>query len=604
MFVRSVKVTSSSGVKHEYIRIVASVREKGCKQQKVIANLGRRDTLEAILPQLNRFLTGRGDLSELVGQMGPMVGEEGPIRALDASTWGPVLVVRTLFERLGLWQILDTCDAHRPGPLRSGKDEDRDDWISRIFALVANRLTRPSTEHALAAWLETDYVCDRRGRRYVPCWKQRRRVKVDFTQLQRWYRSLDHLIAHKDRIEVALYHRLRDLFSLQPELVFYDLTSTYFEGRGPAGFAKHGHSRDGKPRHVQVVVGAVMVAGWPIAHHVWAGNTTDKSTVAEVLDDLSQRFEFRRVVFVGDRGMVSASNLAALKDPTKDRDFGFLLGMRRRRNPEVEALLGRVREDRWIDCPVGINAQEKDEPPRTRVQEVSSDRKGVRVFVIDSDERRAYEQARREQAMERARAALEKVQARVGAGQLKDPAKIGAAVERALRPHHGHRYYAWELTDGKLTFCEHPVHLRREKQSEGKYLIQTDQADLTAEQAVGAYKQLNDVERGFRSLKDPIAMRPIYHQTKHRVRAHIFVAALAFLVERLLARALADAGARLSVADAWVALQTVRHVTLQVGSDRRTAVTPGSGRARQVLKALKIRSTRPPAPPKADETTM
>ena len=108
---------------------------------------------------------------------------------------------------------------------------------------------------------------------------------------------------------MALYHRLRDLFSLKPELVLYDMTSTYFEGAGPHDFAKHGYSRDGKPQNVQVVVGVVMVAGWPIAHHVWAGNRIDHSTVQEVIRDLRQRFAFSRLVFVGDRGMVTDENI-------------------------------------------------------------------------------------------------------------------------------------------------------------------------------------------------------------------------------------------------------------------------------------------------------
>ena len=86
-----------------------------------------------------------------------------------------------------------------------------------------------------------------------------------------------------------MYERLRDLFDFEPELIFYDLTSTYFEGQGPEN-ANHGHSRDGKPRNVQVVVGVVMVAGWPITHHVWAGNTRDVKTVPEVLLDLANVF--------------------------------------------------------------------------------------------------------------------------------------------------------------------------------------------------------------------------------------------------------------------------------------------------------------------------
>ena len=482
------------------------------------------------------------------------------------------------------------------------EEDPNDDWPSRVSALLANRLTRPSSEHALANWLETDYVCDRHGRRYVPCWKRQNRVRVDLRQLQYWYRTLDHLYLNKSRIEVALYHRLRDLFHLQPDLVFYDLTSTYFAGHGPP-IAKHGYSRDGRPRNVQVVVGVVMVAGWPIAHHVWAGNTRDSATVQEVINDLTSRFNFRRAVFVGDRGMVTEKNVNALTNA--DGDWGFLIGMTRRQNPEAEVLIDRVQEDRWIECEAGINAQEKqsEDCPRTRVQEVSCDRAGVRVFVVDSDERRAYETRMREKSMERTRVGLVKVQTRVAKGRLKQPEKIGASVERVLQKNHGHRYYDWELKDGQLRIFEHPVNLPREKKYEGKYLIQTDQSDMKAEDAVAQYKELNEVERGFHALKDPIGMRPIWHRIERRVRSHIFVAALAFLLDRMLERALKDAKVALSTTAAWRALETIRHVRIGVNGEVKTGVTPGSDHARQVLCALKISETRPPTPPKGEETT-
>jgi transposase len=595
MFIRSIQVRSSSGTVHEYVRVVASVREKGRVKQKVVANLGRRDTLEAILPLLERFLRGDDQHEQLAKQL----AQEGPLEVLDASTWGPMLVVRHFFAELGLWQILD---AGRRWPKLLPDEDPDDDWPSRVLALIANRLTRPGSEHALGAWLESDYVCDRRGSRYVPCWKRQGRVEIDLAQLQSWYRTLDHLLLNKDKIEMGLYRRLRDLFDFQPELVFYDLTSTYFAGHGPASLAKHGYSRDGKPRNVQVVVGVVMVAGWPIAHHVWAGNTRDSKTVPEVVADLSKRFAFRRVVFVGDRGMVTEKNLGVLEKA--EGEWGFLVGMTRRQNPEAEALIDRVDQSKWIDCPAGITAQEKSEPPRTRVQEVSCDRAGVRVFVVDSDERRAYEQRMREKVMERTRAGLEKVQARVENGQLKRAEKIGAAVERVLQRHHGHRYYDWKLEEGRLRYFEHPVNLPREKKYEGKYMIQTDQPEMTPEEAVAQYKELNEVERGFHALKDPIGMRPIWHRVERRVRAHIFVAALAFLIDRMLERALRDAGVPLSATAAWSALQTVRHVRFRVQEQLRSGVTPGSSRARQVLKALTLSDTRPPAPPKGEETTM
>jgi transposase len=594
MFVRSIKVKSSNGTVHEYVRIVGSVREKGKVKQKVIASLGRRETLEAVLPLLNRFLRGEDDPRRLARQL----NHEGPLEVIDASTWGPMLVARHFFGQLGLWQLLD--NGRRWSRLMPEEDPD-DDWVSRVLVLIANRLTRPCSEHALATWLETDYVCDRRGSRYVACWKRQGRVQVDLGQLQRWYRTLDHLLLNKEALEVALYERLRTLFDFQPDLVMYDLTSTYFEGHGPPELAKHGFSRDGKPRKVQVVVGVVMIAGWPIAHHVFAGNTRDSTTVKKVIDDLARRFPFRRVIFVGDRGMVTESNLRLLLDSD---DHGFLVGMTRRRNPEAETLIDRVDDSKWIDCPMGVTANEKKNPPRTRVQEVKCDREGVRVFVVDSDERREYEERQRTKVMQRAREALEKVQTRVANGRLKKPEKIGAAAERALQKHRGYRYWAWELDEGKFEIHEHPLNLAREKKYEGKYLIQTDQTELTAQEAVSNYKDLNEVERGFRSLKDPLGMRPIWHHAQRRVKAHIFVAALSFLFERMLERALQDAKVDLSAQAALRSLQTIRHVQFRIDGQTRDGTTPGSSRARQVLKALKLTDHRPPTAPRGAETTM
>jgi transposase len=538
MYPRTVKVRSSSGTVNEYVRVVEAYRDGGKVKQRVVVDLGRKDLLVEVLPKLRRLLTGEaGDPTE------PQVG--------DASTWGPVLVVRALFDQLGLWAILDQSLGHAKGV----------PFADRAFVLVANRLIAPASEHGLAGWLETDFVCDRKGRRFVPHWHQRRRVRVHPRQLDAWYRTLDQLLAAKDRIEVALYHRLRDLFSLKPELVLYDITSTYFEGAGPQGFAKHGYSRDGKSQNVQVIVGVVMVAGWPIAHHVWEGNRIDHSTVQGVISDLRTRFAFGRVVFVGDRGMVTDENIESLREDQQ----GFLVGIKRRRNAQLDAWLAAVDETKWIDCPGGINAQErKTNPLRTRAQEVPSGDPDLRVFVIDSDERRDYEQAKREQAMERARRKLEKLQERIASGTLKRPEKIGAAVERIMQRYHGYRYFDWKLNAGSLEFSESRMHLEREKKIEGKYVIATSEKGLSVLDAVALYKDLTEVESGFRQLKDVMALRPIDHRVEPRVKAHIFVAALALLVQRLLSRRLQETGVDLSPARAMEALSTVRLVTFRL----------------------------------------
>ena len=199
MYLRTVKVRSSSGSSNEYVRVVEAYRDNGKVKQRTLADLGRKDLLVEILPKLQRFLGGdRADTAEV---------EDPDI--LDASTWGPVLAIRTLFDQLGLWTILDAALGKAKGV----------PFADRAFVLVANRLIRPASEHGLAGWLETDFVCDRRGRRFVPNWHQHKRVRVHFQQLEAWYRTLDQLVAAKEKIELALYHRLRDLFSFKPDLV-------------------------------------------------------------------------------------------------------------------------------------------------------------------------------------------------------------------------------------------------------------------------------------------------------------------------------------------------------------------------------------------------
>jgi transposase len=582
MYLRTVKVRSSSGVVNEYVRVVEAYRDNGKVKQRTVADLGRKDLLAELFPKLKRLL-GQDVDSETPRDNDPDF--------LDASTWGPVLAVRVLFDQLGLWSILDEALGKAKGV----------PFTDRAFVLIANRLIHPASEHGLAGWLETDFVCDRQGRRFVPHWHQHKRVRVDFRQLEAWYRTLDQLVAAKGRIEVALYHRLRDLFSIKPDLVLYDITSTYFEGAGPANFAQHGYSRDGKPHNVQVIVGVVMVAGWPIAHHVWSGNEVDHETVQKAIRDLHQRFGFNRLVFVGDRGMVTNDNLEAI---TADK-HGYLVGVKRRRNAKLTKWLAALDDAKWVSCPVGITAREKTNPPRTRAQEVSSGVDGLRVIIVDSDERRDYEQAMRQKAMERTRQALEKLQGRVAAGKLKQPEKIGAAAERLLQRNHGYRYYSWDLDQGSFRYVENTKGLASEQGIEGKYVIATSEAALSVLEIVAIYKDLSDVERGFRQLKDVLAMRPIYHQIEARVKAHIFVAALALLVQRLLDRRLEQAGIDFSPERAIQALSTLRLVTFRLDDQpERRGVSGCCPDARRVLKALSVTDLRPPAPPESEKTVM
>jgi transposase len=584
MYPRVSKVKRPDGHVDEYVQLVEAFRDdNGKPRQRLVVSLGRRDLLTPHVDALVRILGGQRD-SVSVDDLD--AGEHAP-------EWGRVLAVRHIWGALGLDRIVDRLE-RRP---RRGQPHVGD----KVLALVANRLCEPRSEHGLATWLEHTFVCNREGQRWLPAWRddderrrsRRPRVKVKDRQLDQWYRSLDFLYEHKVTIEHEVFLRLRQLFSLKAEMVFYDVTSTYFEGSGPEGLAYHGHSRDNKHRDRQVLVGVVMVDGWPIAHHVFEGNLRDAKTVEPVVADVQQRFGLKRMVFVGDRGMVTRANLKLLKDLNQ----GYLVGLNRRRSEQIYRYIQAAEAvGQWQSCPVGITAREKEPAPRTLVQEVPGEEEGVRVFVVHSDERQEYERRQREKSMGRVQEKLARLVTRVASGQLKAREKIGAAATRIMTRNHGQRYFDWELTaDGKFRYFEHPVNLRREKALEGKYLIQTEEKHLSPVEAVQRYKQLMEVEAAFRSLKDVIEMRPIHHQTPERTKAHIFVAALGLLIKTAVKRRLKNANLDWSAEEALNALKTVQVVDIELSDDKtKRCVTRGSPRAQRVLKALGIDNRMPP----------
>jgi transposase len=303
------------------------------------------------------------------------------------------------------------------------------------------------------------------------------------------------------------------------------------------------------------------------------------------------------MVLVGDRGMVTSKNL----DELRSGGHGYIVGRNRRRSGEIFDYIQSATGP-WIECPRGITAGEKATAANTLVQEVAG-KPGVRVFVVHSDERLAFEQAQRIKAMDRVRIRLEKLERRVATGKLKATEKIAAAAAAILTRNHGHRYYGWSCEGGVFRFFEHPVHFAREKAYEGKYVIQTEEPNLSALDAVRLYKELSEVERSFANLKDVIDMRPVYHRTAARVQAHIFVAGLAHLLHRAIEKKLKAAGSDLSATEALAALKSVRVVDIDLGKAvTKRSVTRGTQRAAAVLRALAITELEPPVPPTTGQT--
>jgi transposase len=371
---------------------------------------------------------------------------------------------------------------------------------------------------------------------------------------------------------------LRDLLSLKVDMVFYDVTSLSFAGRREKGELKrHGYSRDGRPRDVQVLLGLVMVKGFPIAGHVFRGNVADKTTVQEVVSDIEGRFGISQITFVADQGMVSKQNLLSLVH------HRYILGHKGRRDGEARRWLKEL-TDRWTEYSQGV-----------RVQEVQSGQEGVRVLVVDSDERREYEESLRKRSMERAERCLKKVAEAVEKGRVKSREKIAVWAERALRKNKGYRYFSYNISnDGNFGYFLDEEKMRAETLREGRYIVTTNHPFISPEEAVAHYKELSDIEAGFRDLKDVIQGRPVYHQRDDRICAHLFIAQLALLLLRRLRHHLREKQVPLSPSDALAAVESIGVAELDLKGHKEVLVSRPKPHARQVLTALAITDLKPP----------
>ena len=579
MYVRTVKVRSTSGTVNEYVRVVEAYREDGKVKQRVVADLGRKDLLVELLPKLRRLLTAT--------PREPRFPPTPSGRCLDLGA-DP--------RRPGLVRPVGPLVDPRPA-LGQAKGVP---FADRAFVLVANRLIPPASEHGLAGWLETDFVCDRKGRRFIPHWHQRRRVRVHPRQLDAWYRTLDQL--HRPRTRSKWRSTTASATSSASSPTWCSTTSPAPTSRGPGphDFAKHGYSRDGKSQNVQVIVGVVMVAGWPIAHHVWAGNRIDHSTVQEVIGDLRKRFEFGRIVFVGDRGMVTDENIESI---TKD-EHGFLVGVKRRRNPHstVGSTPSTTPSGSTVPAasiPGNGRPTRRAPVPRKSPPEIppACDRHRLRR----APRLRAGEARTGDGASPRATG---EAQGACGAGGLKRPEKIGAAVERIMQKYHGYRYFDWKLREGALEFSESETRWA-EKRIEGKYVIMTTEKGLERPGCGGDVQGTDRRRERVPPTEGRDGDAADLSPDRAASQGSYFCGGVGVVGSTPARPPAQEAGVDLSPARAMQALATVRLVTFRLkGQPERRGLAGGCPDARLVLKALKLVDQRPPAPPEGEDTVM
>jgi hypothetical protein len=526
MFVR-VKNVRAEGRAYQYLQIVENFRDGGRTRQRIVGNLGRLDqlvesgNLERVVKQMVEHCPGVRILKAQA---------EGSLQILSDLVWGPVLVFDRLWDELGLKALLQ-------GFANKNRRIDYD-FERMVFAQTLQRLLEPGSDLRGSKWIRTVHEPAFAGLR-----------------LPHFYRCLAPLWRKKEEIEHALYARGLDLFNQELDVVFFDTTSTYFEGQKLAGWAKLGKSKDHRPDHLQLVIGVVMRRdGMPVCCEIWPGNTADVTTMVPIIACLKKRFRIKKVIVVCDRGMVSKKNLEAFEQA----GYPYIVGMKMRGLVEVrDEVLGRA--GRYHEVSDNL-----------RVKEVLVEGERRYIVCFNPDEAKKDRHDRE--------ATLEKIRAKLASGGIK----------RLI----GNRGYRRYLKVGKGAAAIDVKRVQQDERYDGKYVLRTT-TDLPAAEVAQAYRELTWIERLWRELKDVVEVRPVYHwQKRANVKGHIFVCYLALYLAAFLRKKLADAGTPMPWDEVIRDLSSVRAVTVDVGGEAYLMRTPLGGKAGRIFAAVGVK---PPA---------
>jgi Transposase DDE domain len=385
--------------------------------------------------------------------------------------------------------------------------------VKLALALIVARLIEPASKLATARALDETTALHSLGAT----------LGLGAVTAKEVYATLDWLGRAQATIERGLARRhLSD-----GTLLLYDVTSTWLEGRC-CELGRLGYSRDGQRDKLQIVVGLLCTAeGCPVAVEVFEGNTGDPATLADQIGKLKQRFGLKRVVLVGDRGLITSARIAEDLAPA---GLDWITALRA---PAIQKLAA-------ADGPLQLSLFDE----RDLAEIESPDYPGERLIVCRNPALGAERARKRHELLEATERELEHIQARVRRARqpLRGADKIGRAVGAVLGRRKVAKHFQIAITDHDLCFTRDTAAIAAEAALDGVYVLRTNvpQETLSAADTVRAYKSLSGVERAFRSLKTvDLELRPVFHWVAPRVRAHVLLCMLAYYLEWHMRQALA-----------------------------------------------------------------
>jgi transposase len=480
----------------------------------------------------------------------PLPLKESELRSKKILAYGDIHVLVNLWNRLGISGIIT-------------KHLKRDSKVSfdvSAYALLMtlHRLIDPASKLALTDWF----------------------TQIDFPLLtnldyQKLLRSLAYLYRIKDKVEVDLFEAQKNLFNLKVDIIFYDVTSTYFEGEGPA-FVDRGYSRDKRPDRPQILLAlAVTQEGLPIGHETYAGNISDKTTVIPLIEKLKTRFNIGLCIFVGDRGMVSPQNIAYLKQ----HQYEYILALRRRRlwetKEKFEPDLSKYKTLKTFSLE-GI-------PGELKYLELTSSSKGEGYIVCHNEEIATNERNKVNQRIQKIKNRITEI-----TEEHRSPEII---LKKVARIYLVDRFFEYGISGGRFYYDLKEKGVAFEKLIAGKYILKTDNQALSAPEVISAYKNLMLVEDAFKDIKSFIDIRPIYHRYDLHVKGHVFICVLSFLLQRALEKYFARPNEpKVTARRLLAALSEVKVVENEINGHLVGTIVDSTREVHHILKRLDIPS--------------
>jgi len=473
------------GKTYRYFFLRRTYREGGKVKHQTLANLSHLPlpTLELI----RRSLRGEH-----------LVAAEEAFEILRTRPHGHVVAALGTLRRLGLDRLLAARSSRRR---------------QLVVAMIVARILEPGSKLATARALRRETLQSTLGEL----------LGVEDADEDELYEAMDWLLGRQRHLEQALAERHLS----EGSLALYDVTSTYFEGRS-CPLARLGHSRDGRADRPQIVFGLLTDReGCPVAVEVFAGNTADPMTLGSQIAKLRDRFGLRRVVLVGDRGMITSARIE--EDFKSSAGLGWITALRA---PQIRRLVEQG----------SLQLSLFDERDLAEIQDPAYP--GERL-VVCRNPLLAQERARkRRELLEATERELDKIVAATERAQraLRGKDRIGLRLGKVLGRFKMQKHFRISIEETAFSYERDAARIAQEEALDGLYVLRTSVSaeEMSTDEVVRSYKDLAVIERAFRSLKSmQLRVRPIHHRKADRVRAHVLLCMLAYYVEWHMRKALA-----------------------------------------------------------------